>query len=112
MKPEGAISGPRVPYMRGIRENLRVDWNGDTLDVGSGIPSRDIDASGFHAKVPLWRAEKYVLHFEMALNGSSCLYFIPVDQYQKTMRSAKYAVMFIALTSMIFYFVGILNKKR
>jgi len=37
---------------------------------------------------------------------------LPVDQYQKSMRSAKYAIMFIALTFMILFFTEILNRKR
>ncbi len=36
----------------------------------------------------------------------------PVDEYQKATRSAKYAIMFISLTFLIFFFVEILNKKR
>jgi len=36
----------------------------------------------------------------------------PVDEYQMSMRSAKYAIMFISLTFLIFLFVEILNKKR
>ena len=35
-----------------------------------------------------------------------------VDEYQMSMRSAKYAIMFISLTFLIFLFVEILNKKR
>ncbi len=37
---------------------------------------------------------------------------LPVDQYQKSMRSAKYAIMFIALTFMILFFTEVLNRKR
>ncbi|MDI6784965.1 MAG: inner membrane CreD family protein, partial [bacterium] len=37
---------------------------------------------------------------------------LPVDEYQKSMRSAKYAVMIIALTFMVFFFFEILNKRR
>ncbi len=37
---------------------------------------------------------------------------MPVDQYQKSMRSAKYAIMFISLTFLTFFFVEILNRKR
>jgi inner membrane protein len=36
----------------------------------------------------------------------------PVDHYQQNMRSAKYALMFIALTFVAFFFVEILTKKR
>lgn len=37
---------------------------------------------------------------------------VPIDEYQKSMRSAKYAVMFIALTFLIFFFAQILNNVR
>jgi len=36
----------------------------------------------------------------------------PVDQYQKSLRSAKYAIMFISLTFLVFFFTELLNKKR
>ncbi|MDH6306675.1 inner membrane protein [Parabacteroides sp. PF5-5] len=35
-----------------------------------------------------------------------------VDHYQQNMRSAKYALMFIALTFVVFFFVEILTRKR
>jgi inner membrane protein len=37
---------------------------------------------------------------------------LPVDQYQKTTRSAKYSIMFILLTIISFFFVEIIHKKR
>jgi inner membrane protein len=36
---------------------------------------------------------------------------LPIDEYQKTMRTAKYAIMFIALTFLAFFLTEILNKK-
>ena len=36
----------------------------------------------------------------------------PIDDYQKSLRSAKYAAMAIALTFLIFFLVEILNKKK
>ncbi len=171
-----------IPDMRGIQENLSIKWNQETLEVEPGIPSSDIATSGFYARVPLAEAGGYDFRFDIVLNGSAYLYFVPVgkitkvrmesgwghpkfdgaflpdereispqgftaswkvlhlnrnfpqswkgdayymedsafgvnlilplDQYQKTMRSAKYAIMFIALTFMIFFFVEVLNKKR
>lgn len=38
--------------------------------------------------------------------------FNSIDDYQKTMRSAKYAVMCIALTFLIFFLVEVLNKRK
>lgn len=37
---------------------------------------------------------------------------LPVDEYQKTIRSTKYNLMFIVITFIAFFFVEILNKKR
>lgn len=56
----------------------------------------------------VWHNHKYNI-MESAFGVNLML---PVDQYQKSMRSAKYAIMFIALTFIIFLFVEILNKKR
>ena len=37
---------------------------------------------------------------------------VPVDEYQKSTRSAKYALLIIALTFMVFFFSEVFNKKR
>lgn len=37
---------------------------------------------------------------------------LAVDEYQKSTRSAKYAIMFISFTFLIFFFIEIRNKKR
>ena len=36
----------------------------------------------------------------------------PVDEYQKATRAAKYAILFISLTFLVFFFVETLNRKR
>ncbi len=187
LEPENMLFGDAfvevgIPDMRGIRESLCPLWNGDSLKVEAGIPDGDVHASGFHMKVPVHRADAYDFEFEMTLNGSGQLFFIPagrttkvrmesgwahpkfdgaflpedravsdtgftaswevlhlnrnfpqswkgnahsmedaafgvdlilpVEQYQKTMRSAKYSIMFIALTFMIFFLVEVLSKRR
>ncbi|NRA49180.1 MAG: cell envelope integrity protein CreD [Phaeodactylibacter sp.] len=37
---------------------------------------------------------------------------LPIDEYQKTMRSAKYAIYFILFTFLTLFFIEILNRKR
>jgi inner membrane protein len=37
---------------------------------------------------------------------------LPVDEYQKTNRSSKYATFFIFITFLTFFFIEVLNKKR
>ncbi|MCB0559517.1 MAG: cell envelope integrity protein CreD [Lewinellaceae bacterium] len=37
---------------------------------------------------------------------------LPIDEYQKTMRSAKYAAFFVLITFLAFFFIEVLNRKR
>jgi inner membrane protein len=37
---------------------------------------------------------------------------VPVNEYQKTMRAAKYALLPLTLTFLIFFFVEVLNRRR
>ena len=179
---EDAFLQVGISDMRGIQENITIRWNQSNIQAEPGVPSRDLVTTGLHATVNLEEGDEFLFSFEIQLNGSEYLYFIPVgretrasmksswgnpkfdgaflpderaiaengftaswkilhlnrnypqawkdseytmddsafgtylllpvDQYRKTERSAKYAIMFIALTFMIFFFVEILNKKR
>ena len=57
----------------------------------SVAPSASTEASGYSFGVNLLRS---------------------VDEYQKATRSAKYAILFISLTFLVFFFVETLNRKR
>ncbi len=37
---------------------------------------------------------------------------LPIDEYQKTMRSAKYATFFVLITFLTFFFIEVLNRRR
>lgn len=99
-----------------------VDVSGAWKDpgfIGGFSPDSKIDKKGFTAR---WN----ILHFNRNIpdawkdNGVSNLpdatfgvsLVDTVNQYQQNMRSAKYAIMFIALTFLVFFFVEILTKKR
>jgi len=191
--------------MRGIQNDIKINWQGERIAVEPGIEYKTIARSGFTAKVPVSDTGiSFDFKFNIDLNGSHGLYFtpvgkttnvhlssgwttpsfggsflpdsrkisddgfeakwtvlhlnrnypqywiddayklsgstsaislsedwgqvdhsigssnlifgvnllFPVDEYQMSMRSAKYAVMFISLTFLIYLFVEILNKKR
>jgi len=86
---------------------------------GSFLPNdREVSESGFTAE---WK----VLHLnrnypqvwtnnDQQIEGSAfgVELRLDVDPYQKTMRSAKYAILFIAMTFLTFFFIEILGKKR
>ena len=172
--------------LKGIQDNITVNWNEKGIDLNPGIQTSDVIFNGLSSKIPLNSKDtvKSILNFslDININGSSSLFFVPlgksthvnlnsswknpsfggaflpdnreiskdgftanwnvlhqnrsypqqflgstrginqsafgvnlfvpVDEYQKSMRSAKYAVMFITLTFLIFFFVQILNKVR
>ncbi|MEJ6979045.1 cell envelope integrity protein CreD [Pedobacter sp. P351] len=65
-----------------------------------------------------WVEENAVMHTPAALNTKNSeatfgvKFILPVDQYQKTMRSAKYAILIILLTFISLFFTELLNKRK
>lgn len=198
-----------IPDMRGIQEQVSLDWAGEQLAFDPGVGTQEVLASGISVDVPLDTTRQEIsFSFSLKLNGSSSVGFLPlgkvtevnvnspwttpsftgaflpdgrevseegfsaswevlhlnrnfpqawkgnqyyfplseltsaeetlnlayrvqpdlkpgqqnyafgvnllmpVDEYRKSMRSAKYAIMFISLTFLTFFFVEILNRKR
>jgi inner membrane protein len=171
-----------IPDMRGINQNIQVHWGDSVSPVIPGTISRDIASSGVHAPVKIDFESPVTFSFDIDLNGSSGLNFIPlgketnvdlvsawtspkfkgafipdnqkvdekgftahwnilqlnrnypqqwindqykvdessfgvdlitqVDTYQKSMRSAKYAILFIVLTFLVFFFAEIMTSVR
>ena len=97
---------------------LESDWNNPSFD-GAFLPDeREIRDDGFSASWKVlevnrsfsqtWIGESN--NFQNSSFGVKLLY--PVDEYQKNTRSVKYAIMTIALTFLIFFFVEAFNKRR
>lgn len=92
-------------------------WNSPSFD-GNTLPNeRTLDNKGFEAE---WNFNKANLPFNTLLKdfnfkkadysfGVSLLQ--PADQYSKTMRCVKYAILFIGLTFSLFFIVEIMQKK-
>lgn len=168
--------------LKGIRDVIKINWNGKELVANPGIEWKEVLETGITVKPELGsRAEGYEFAVDLNLNGSGEIQFLPVgketqttvtspwnnpsfigqflpvqrevlasqfradwkvlhlnrnypqewtgaqpllltsafgvklllpiDEYQKTMRTAKYAIMFIALTFLAFFMTEILNKK-
>lgn len=128
-----------TPVGKTTRVKLRSDWTTPSFS-GSFLPdTRDISDSGFTASwsvlhlnrnYPQYWIDKaydltkaidhsspineYGIENSAKLPGSAfgVNLLFEVDEYQKSMRSAKYAVMFIALTFLMYIMVEIINKKR
>ncbi len=85
--------------------------------VGNFLPGvRDIRPDGFHAS---WRIFNLNRNFPQVWVGNrynvaeasfGASLFLPVDEYQKTSRSVKYALLFIALTFVAFFLSELTTK--
>ncbi len=97
-------------------------WNNPSF-TGRYLPEeRKISADGFTAtwKMPYfnrpfpqqWTEENSTLNSTDNAASFGVKFILPVDQYQKTMRSAKYAILIILLTFISLFFTELLNKKK
>ncbi|MCO6477998.1 MAG: cell envelope integrity protein CreD [Phaeodactylibacter sp.] len=50
--------------------------------------------------------------FRTSTNAFGFRLLLPIDEYQKAMRSAKYAAYFVLITFLSFFFIEVLNRKR
>jgi len=106
-----------LPFGKETQVSLRSTWGNPSFD-GAFLPDeRDINDKGFTAR---WRVLQLNRNYPQQGIGSyignesefGVKLKLPVDEYQKTTRSAKYCIMFIILTFLTFFFAEILNKKR
>lgn len=114
----GSTSLNFVPLGKLTKVNIESKWK-DPSFVGAFLPDkREIHADGFSANWEVIHLNRsYPQYFKGTIQGINESSFgvnliVPVDEYQKSMRSAKYAVMFITLTFLIFFFVQILNGVK
>ena len=102
--------------------HISGNWNNPKF-TGRYLPDeRNVSGKQFSAswKIPYfnrnlpqqWIAPAAALHKSKTDNSFGVEFILPVDQYQKTMRSAKYAILVIILTFISLFFTEMLNKKK
>lgn len=113
-----------VPVGKETNVTVSSPWKSPSF-IGRFLPDeRTVGADGFSAKWNVlhlnrnfpqqWISERLPTDGEnVQLNASSfgVKLISPVDEYQQTMRSAKYAIMFIALTFLAFFLTEVLTRK-
>jgi inner membrane protein len=115
---KGSASFYAEPLGKNTNVTMRSTWSNPSFS-GAFLPAeRNIGKDGFEAKWIVthlnrnfpqqWIGKK----FDTKDSGFGVDLFMPVDHYQKSMRSAKYAILFIALNFIVFLFIEISNKKR
>ncbi len=105
-----------TPLGKTTNVTLNSNWKTPSF-TGNYLPdSRAVSEEGFTAnwevlhlnrKYPqAWVNSK----FDVQSSGFGTDLLLPVDNYKKSIRVAKYAVLFIVLTFLVFFFVETLNK--
>ena len=114
----GSTSLMFVPLGKQTKVNLKSKWQNPSF-TGAFLPDkRDVGVNGFNATWEVLHLNRpYPQIFKGQIEGIGDSSFgvnliVPVDEYQKSMRSAKYAVIFITLTFLIFFFVQVINGVR
>jgi inner membrane protein len=114
----GSTSLNFIPLGKSTKVSLTSSWKTPSFE-GAFLPdTRTIDEKGFTATWEVLHLNRpYPQKFKGSNENVSSSNFgvnllLPVDEYQKTTRSAKYAVMFITLTFLVFFFAQILNRVR
>jgi len=107
-----------TPIGKQSKIKMKSDWKsvkfiGDFLPNEKATNSDGFDAQwdifDYNRNYPqMWIGENKIL--DKSVLGVDLLQ--PIDQYEKTMRSVKYAVIFIALTFLVFFVVELLSRKR
>ena len=109
-----------APLGRQTTLHLRAPW-ADPSFIGAFLPVRRTlgpqqfaaDWRVFHLNRNYpqhWRTEAERPDVDGSTFGVRLL--VPVNEYQKTMRTAKYALLPLGLTFLVFFFVELLNKRR
>lgn len=105
-----------TPVGRETTVSLSSAWR-DPSFTGGQLPDHRISDTGF---VATWKSLSHTRNFpqtwkESSYNLESSSFganlFIPVNGYQKTMRSVKYAILCILLTFAAFFIIETVNKK-
>lgn len=109
-----------VPMGKSTQVMLKSKWSSPSF-VGSVLPdNREVSEQGFLAKwnafdynrayPQMWVNRSYVNELEISKFGVELQ--MPFGHYQETMRTVKYAALFICLTFLVFFLVEIISKKR
>ncbi|MBK7500570.1 MAG: inner membrane CreD family protein [Ignavibacteriales bacterium] len=106
-----------LPIGKTTEVNVKSSWNNPSF-AGAYLPtSRKVNETGFTAK---WTVNYFNRAFPQLWNENAYKIFpsafgvkllVPVDEYQKTMRTSKYGLMIIVLTFLSFFMIELFGKK-
>jgi inner membrane protein len=131
-----------LPFGKETRVSLRSPWVNPSFEGAFLPDDRTVNSDGFTASWKVLQLNrnypqqgegayigkadsKLVLHsydyeysrpaYGQASNDPNAFglrLLLPIDEYHKSMRTAKYAALFIFITFLTFFFIEVLNRKR
>lgn len=118
LKLNGSSNINFIPLGKTTKVHVAGTWKSPGF-IGNFSPEHTITEKGFDADWSILHFNRSIpeMWIDYSANSFDDSFFgvnlvDPVNHYQQNMRSAKYAIMFIALTFVVFFFVEILTKKR
>ncbi len=106
-----------VPVGSETKVNLSSAWTNPSF-IGDYLPDqREVNSDGFEAQWKILSVnrnfpQKWIdSEFDSTSSEFGVSLLRPVDEYQKNMRTSKYAIMFIALTFLSFFMIELLGEK-
>ena len=118
MKINGSQSLQFIPIGKETNAAMTSDWHSPSFN-GRYLPddeTKEISKNGFHAS---WQVFQISRQFEQQFFGTlpdlsefgfGTSFIIPIDEYQKSERTAKYGFMVIGLTLLVFLLIQIVSK--
>ncbi len=118
IKINGSGSLKFVPIGKETEASMNSDWHSPSFD-GRYLPddsTKEITKDGFHAD---WQVYQINRQFEQQFFGTlpdlssfgfGTSFIIPVDEYQKSERTAKYGFMVIGLTLLVFLLIQLVSR--
>lgn len=120
LKLQGSKNLSFVPIAKVNTTHLESPWSSPSF-MGDFLPDdRDVSEDGFLAEWKVMELSRSIPHTSLGYISPKILnmseygveLMLPLDDYQKTMRSVKYGLLTIALTFLVFFLVEVLNKQR
>ena len=106
-----------IPLGKFTEVNMKSSWNNPGF-AGAFLPSsREITEDGFTAQ---WKVNHFNRSYPQEWENKTYDPFpsafgvkllVPVDEYQKTMRTSKYGLMIIVLTFLSFFMIELFSRK-
>ena len=90
---EKAVMVLGIPDLRGLKDQVKMDWNGQSKVFDPGIPVAGVAASGIHVPLEMTAtiSEPHRFRIDLALKGSGSLFFTPVGKITNVQISSPWA---------------------